>query len=440
MAILGICIASYIRHRTGMRGIAGVFKTFGALLVITLASEFMNRSSIISAINFSLLYLFFPLVFYVAYTYLDRRHWRWLFVIMISLMLIQFVLNIGWRLGVNPLPNEWKGTGNFADIAMGTFAGSPSVAYFMIAIIFLLLSALRQNIKHKPWILMLIGVAVLQWYMTYTNHSYIFFVLMLPFYMFISKSSMRLCLYIGVVVALVAGIFMLISSMDTYRSMSIGAQSQLAANFEWTNLEQRWERFTTGPKIELINRIAIQNVTKDPYLWLLGNGPGNGLSAIGMSKGSDFAWEYLGGYVNDTSRFRTTGMTSIAGSYYSGILSVWSELGVLGYVLYMALYIQLLIHVGLRLRRNQYMDSVQRVIAEGFVMATLLFLMVSLLWDIFYLKYFAGGLFIWAAMVWDPVEPEDEKTDNGEQRTDDRGLSTPIPIVNGWRRPAVPGR
>lgn len=139
-------------------------------------------------------------------------------------------------------------------------------------------------------------------------------------------------------------------------------------------------------------------------------------------------------------------MESSTGNFYSGILSIWSELGVVGYMLYMGLYISLIIHVVSKLRRNQYTEPVQLVLAEGFVMAGLLFLMVSFIADIFWAKYFAGALWIWAAMVWDPVAPERKKTESGEsevggQQSAVRGRNVggrqPSPAVNGWRRPPL---
>jgi hypothetical protein len=251
-----------------------------------------------------------------------------------------------------------------------------------------------------------------------------------------------MCLSISVIVLLGAGTFMFLSAADTNRGATFGARSQLEDNFDQQNLERRWEKFTQGPKVELISRIAIQNAAQNPYLWLLGNGPGNGLSAIGMTKGSDFAWEYLGDFVQSTDMFKGRGMTSITGSFYSGILSVWSELGAVGYVLYMALYIQLLLHVVWGLSRNQYIEPIQQVMAEGFAMAMLLFIILSFLGDVFYAKYFAGGLWIWAAMVWDPVEPDEgeeravsePETADGRRIQRSAGGGQPVPAVNRWQR------
>lgn len=441
-AIIGICVAGYVRRRTDVRGSGGIFKIQTVLLIIFMASWLMNRSPSFSAINFFVTYLSFPFVFYVAYTTLDRRHWRYLGGSVIGLFLVQVTLNIGWRLNINPLPNEWKGTSNIADIMQGTFVSCAIVAYFMIIIIFLLLSALRLDKKYRPWILLLLGIDVLQWYVTYTNHSYMLFVLLLPIYMVISKASVRIRLITGIIVILGAAIFAGLSSVDTFRNREFGARSQLEDTFNSKNLQRRWERFTQGPKVEVINRIAIQNAAKNPYLWLLGNGPGNGLSAIGMAAGSPFAWEYLGAYVHDSLAYEGRDMSSSSGSFYSGILSIWSEVGMLGYVLYMGQYIYLILHVVLRLRRNRYAEPVQQVLAEGFVTATLLFLLASLLTDILWTKYFAGSLWIWAAMVWDPVEgapkAESGEPDVGGQKSAVRGRSVAgrqsSPVVNRWPR------
>lgn len=432
VALTAIFVTDYIQRRTEVRGISWIFKIATGLLGIALASWLMNRSSIVGFANFVVTYLSFPVVFYAAYTTLDRRHWRYLVGSIVGLMLIQFALNIGWRLGVNPLPNDWKGTINIADMAQGTFASSAMVAYFMVCTIFFLFSAFRLSKKYRSWILLLLGIAGVQLYMTYTNHSYIFFILFLPIYLALTKASVRMRLGFVGLALLVALLFALLSAKDTYRSFEFGGKSQLAENFDRQNLEYRWDRFVQGPKIELISRIAVQNATKKPYLWLLGNGPGNGLSAIGMTRSSAFAWEYLGEFVSNTDLFKGKQMTSISGSFYSGILSIWSELGVGGYLLYMAFYIYLLLHVSVMLARAKYPDPFQLMLAEGFVMAALLFLLCSFLGDVFYLRYFGSGLCIWAAMVWDPVEVAGPSTENEDSRS---GFGEqPVPAVNRWQK------
>lgn len=432
VAFTAIFVMDFVRRRTDLRGISGVLKIATGLLGITMVSWLMNRSPIVSLINFLPTYLSPPIVFYVAYTRLDRRHWRYLVGALVGLTLVQFVLNIGWRFGINPLPNEWAGTANLADLAQGTFASCALVAYYMIVVIFLLLSIFRLNEKHRGWILMLLGVAAVQWYMTYTNHSYVFFVLLLPVYLLVSRASLRMRLGVVSMLLLGASIFAFLSTSDTYRSSRVGGQSQLAETFDRRNLEDRWEHFVNGPKIELINRIAIQNAVRDPYLWLQGNGPGNGLSAVGMTRSTEFAWKYLGEFVSNTALYKGNQMTSISGNFYSGILSIWSELGVVGYLLYLGFYIYLMQHVVLILIRKKYPDQFQLVLAEGFVMAMLLFLMCSFLSDVFYIKCFTGGLCIWAALVWDPVEAQGRTADDGGPRT--KVVGQPVLDINRWKR------
>jgi len=434
VALIGISAFTYIQMRKTSGETRGLKKGIMAFLIVIIASFLVNRSPIANAINFSLSYFSFPFVFYVAYTMLDRRHWRYLFGAIVGLMLIQFALNIGWRLGVNPLPNKYMGTANIADMAQGTFASSAFVAYFTAAVFFLLFSALRLNRKYRFWIMLLLAVAAVQLYITYTNHAYAYFVLLLPIYLIISKASARIYLAAGGLLLLVAAIFVLLSAQDTYRAESFGAKSQLEDNFDQRNLQQRWDKFVHGPKIELITRITVENAQKKPFLWLLGNGPGYGLSAVGMERGSDFAWEYLGAFVANSDMFAESGMTSITGSFYSGILSIWSELGVAGYVLYVGLYIYAIRRVIWRLFRNQYTDLFQHVLAEGFVMAMLLFLLVSVMTDIFWGKSFVVGLWIWAAMVWDPVAPED-----GEQTSDVGGQTSAVSGQLPARRGLQPG-
>jgi hypothetical protein len=416
---IGICTASIVWRLADGREVRRFFKIVFALLGVIFASVLLNQSPLPFAANFVLGYLPLPFVFYVAYTTLGWRHWRYVFGCAISLMLLHFTLNIGWRLGINHLPNV--SLGNAEDFAQGTFASCSAVAYFMIAMIFLLFSALRLGRKFYIWIGLLLAVAVLQLYITYTNHAYLYFVILLPVYLVVSKqpAKIRMAAVGAVLLAVVAFSFLAAWETQTgYTTISVKVM------LDKKNLEHRWDRFIHGPKVELINRIAIQNTGKKPLLWLLGNGPGNGLSSIGMERGSAFAWEYLGPYVANTESFRAGDMTSITGNFYSGILSVWSELGAVGYLLYVGMYFYTVLRVIRRLRSDRYENPLQRVLAEGLVMAMLVFLMSSLLFDVFWAKYFTVGLWIWAALVWDPVAPEGEKTEDGDQRAEVGGQGT----------------
>lgn len=419
--IIVIAAGGYAQRRTDSSGQVGIQRIFTALMGVTLLSFVVNRSSPLSAVLFFVNYLAFPFVFYVAYTTLDRRHWRYLFGAIIGLTLIQFALNVGWRLGINPLPNQWSGTLNIYDIAQGTFANCAHVAYFMVAAFFLLISALRLGKKCRPKIILLLGIVVLQLYMTYTNHAYIFLVILLPVYLIISKQSMRARMAAVAIIILGTMTFSFLSEFDeSNRTVKMSATSMLSEE----NLQDRWDRFIHGPKIEILSSVVVKNATKEPMLWLLGNGPGNGLSGVGMKHSSAFAWETLGKYVVNTMSFKESDMSSISGSFYSGILSIWSELGVVGYLLYLIGYMYAVWRVARKLIKNEYRDIFQRVLAEGFVMAMLMFIFASFLQDIFSHLYFTCGLWIWAAMVWDPVEPEGPE--DGDRRTEIRGRKTEV--------------
>ena len=432
VAVIGICGASYVWRLSNRRGIGGISKIFIALIGVMAASAVINRSPIANTVNFFLGYLSFIFVFYVAYTTLDRRHWRYLVGGIIGLMLIQFVLNIGWRLGVNPLPNIFSYSYSPVDMAQGTFASCARVAYFMVAVIFTLFSALRLDKKYRPWIAILLFIAGLQLYMTYTNHAFMYFIFLLPIYLIISKQSMQVRLACVALVILGVLGFSFLAARDVSTDFTTGS---VDVQFDRQNLEDRWERFVHGPKIELINRITVENAARAPFLWLMGNGPGYGLSAVGMERGSDFAWEYLGAFVANTASYRAGDMTSITGSFYSGILTMWSELGAVGYLLYISLYVYAIRRVVLTLFRNQYVEPLQRVLAEGFVMAMLTLLLSSILIDTFFAKYYTVSLWIWAAMVWTPAE-KSQRSEDGDQPSEvgnpPEALAAPAP--SRWAR------
>lgn len=461
VAVLGIAGALYIWRHIDEFPIK-TFKIFAiSLFGIYAVSILMNRAPLFGALNYLLSYLPFMFVFYVSYAVLDSRHYRYFIAAVVGLVLIQFALNIGWRFGVNPLPNEFSRSFSPVDMAQGTYASSARVAYFMMVVLFLCFSAFRLKNRYKPFLIGFTLLVFLQLYMTYTNHAYIYMAVLFPVYLFVSKQSVRVKLFS--IVALILGgiLFSMLAAYDVSTEFTnISVDKMLTAE----TLEYRWDRFIHGPKIMLITRIAWQNMFQEPLLWLFGNGPGNGLSAIGMDRGSDFAWQYLGEYAYAFNARGTMDMTSITGSFYSGVLAIWSELGAAGYLLLVGVHSYAAGHVWLRLHKNLYDNEMQKVLAEGFVMAMLTFLMGSVLTDIFWAKYYTVGLWIWAALVWTPADPdgirsadstrqgEDPKEEDGDQlparkglqpggRTDDQESedsnqpkSLVDPVVNRWQR------
>jgi hypothetical protein len=318
-------------------------------------------------------------------------------------VLLQLVLNAGWLLGINPLPNRHAAARNYLDMCHGSLGSQSWEAYIMICLLFFALAMVRHlpKSKYRLWAWLLVPISLIQFKFTFTNHAVPYLVAVGGVYLWMISDNIiqffrKSMFYIVLGVALV-GVTKLAQS-SVYKS---GSSENMSYPFSKENLQSRWGKFLHAPKIDLTNKLVVQWRTLHPWDWTMGMGAGNGTSTVGMSRVSPGAFELLQEYYLTVSGQQERQGNSVMEDPSSGVLSIWSEIGVLGVVLFYGLY--LAFHVYRLVRRKAYPYVYQRILAEAFVPSMLVYMMSSFLVDTFYSDFWQATIWIWAGLVYRPL-------------------------------------
>jgi len=402
--VIGSIVGGVVLKKRQLSSMGGFMRLFMGLLLVLMISFLFNDKSLINTFQALFTYYLFPsiLVATVMYIKCSRRNISLFIKCLLGLFLVQFVLNIGWFLRINPLVNRFRYS--TVDFAQGTFASSAWAAYFSIAVIFLCFSA-GLKVRGKKRGLWLVGAlaALLNLYMAHTNHAYLMVAVLygLFIFLFTKERAMKLVLAGCALV----GAFTLLALERQFSSAEYsGYQENIGQTFSSENLSRRWRSFKLSPKVRLLDRIVVKNARNTPIEWLVGMGPGMGVSVVGMANVSPKALEYLAEYYFTQSGTQERADGSIMSSAYSGIFSIWSEIGLIGFLLYVALYLYPWMRVWRQFRRGVYLDSMQLIFAENFLLVIPLFLMVNVLTDLLFADYYVVGIWIWAGLIWNPIK------------------------------------
>lgn len=365
-------------------------KTYLALVFLTGFSKVLNGSPVSNWGLFLLAYISPYLLFCLVYStnrpkVIDR---------VLKLVLVVYgagiLLNIGWFLRINPIYNMHLGTGDFAK---GTLGACDLVSYFSIFIIFLLVSLYRNTgiRKQRVGYALLIGVSLVQFYMTFTNHAYLYFAALFPVYLVISRQKLR-----SYVAAMVVLTVLILAAMfaGNYKADQRGATG-LAGIANAKTLDDRWRKFLREPKVEVYDRVIWNGRQEGVLEWFIGHGPGSGIGTVARTRPSPYSFKILGDiYLTQSGRDSMQG-SSITQSPFSGPTSLWSEVGLIGTFLFYGLVILPMWKVFKRIRVGFYeKGTAQLVIAEGFLVYGVLFFMINLLKDFWSVDLFT--FLLWA--------------------------------------------
>ena len=441
LSVVVMLLGSLILKRFQIYSIRGFFRLFIGLLIVLIVSFLANPKSIMNTFQAMFTYYLFPVV--LLSTLVQIKSCRKSFIIFtrcfVGLFLFQFILNVGWFLRINPIRNPFMFS--TVDFAQGTFGGAERVAYFSIAVLFFcFISALRTRGRARVLWLVCMVLTLINFYLTHTNHAYVMLVAIGGLSIFLVRENRALKLSLAACgIALITILPALEGQLSSAQYMDY--QEDVSAQFSSDSLSRRWRRFQVSPKVRLLDRIVVQNARNAPMEWLIGMGPGMGVSVVGMSRGTPKAFEYLGEYYLSVSGQQEMSDGSIMSSAYSGIFSIWSEIGIIGFFFYIALYVYPWGRVLKQFKRDQYLDSAQLVLAESFLLVIPLFLMCNVLFDNFWGDFFVVGIWIWAGLVWNPVK---EPPQNGQEiidagvATKSRGADLPPSIGQNLMR-VLPG-
>lgn len=381
-----------------------------AIMSIIAMSTIINCVPAGALIQFLLAYLFFIPVFLVTYRNHTAGSYKTMVGIMFIILLMQLIPNIGWSLGINPMPNYFAGT---VDYSIGTLGSSTSVAYLSLACIYLTISIAFRKHVNPPLLAALLLVAllsVLQLYMTSTNHAYI--LLSAGFFVFILIKTPRGLL--NLTATLIVASLMLATPLLLNSKMAESSRlNDISFNLSYWNLKSRADAALVGPKGEVIRNILFL-APDDMPAPIIGAGPGNFSSSIGCYRQSLLAQKYINYLFFSVSRQKELAGGSIMQQLITGAGSIWGEIGPLGFALYFGLYVYSIIRVFRQIRRDKYSNIWQEILATAYIPFAVNLLTVNFLTDIFYDDFLFGGLWIWTALVWTPA---DQMTQNIKEET-----------------------
>ncbi len=375
------------------------------LLATLLATGLVNDSPKGAVVNAAVTYFAFPFIFFLSCEVRSEKSVRWFIRGAILFLLVQVALDLGWILGINPLPNRHAQSRNMLDICHGSLGRADWLAYAMICLFFLFISAARHLPKggaFRRQVIFLLPVVLLQYRFAFTAHALLYFLLCGLFYLFLTSRSvwafMKL-LAIGVMVVAV-----LVFSVELARQQTFGERVEDTADlYSKRNLVRRYTIFKTAPKMQLIRKVAINWFHTAPQRWWLGMGMGNGTSVIGMSRVSPGAYDLLAEFYLTRSGVESMVGRSIMESTYSGLVSLWSEYGLIGLMAYCALYIFVFMRVYGLVRRGAYPNVHQRILAEAFLPVLLLYLGSNFLNELLFSDFWQVTIWTWAGFVFDPL-------------------------------------
>jgi hypothetical protein len=381
---------------------------FKLLLLTGLVSSLYSGAPIVSVVNCFISYFTFPFVLFLAYECRTEKVVRFVFKFAVIYFFIQIILNIGWIAGVNPLPNIHARARNYSDMCHGTLDSAQWLGYVFIWLFFLFVTVARHMPKgsRRGVYYILALAAFIQFQFTFTNHAYLYLLICAAVYMALLSKTLFSLLKVVPAIFICILIAFLVGQGVKSNVYTVEQSDNLSTIYSASNLKYRYDRFLHAPKMQLINRVTVNWLRTSPQKWLVGLGVGNGTSAIGMSRISPGAYELLADYyLTQTGRNERVG-NSILESTTSGLVSLWSEVGMLGFVFYHWMCVLVYIRVWRNLRKGLYTSLYQQILAEAFIPAIVLYVLAAFLADPYYLDAWVVTMWAWAGLVFDPIAGE----------------------------------
>jgi hypothetical protein len=400
IVLFSVFFGHLVFRRIELRG-AKKFANITAMMIFYAALTWLiNRGSLRAAAQCVMTYFSFIPFYYLSLKYLKKGDFKFLWFGTFIFFWVNFAMNLGWRLGINPLYNHVSQVSRtHPDLEIGTLAACNQVGYFCIMFFFLLVSTLRwKQVVPEKWkriIILTLVTLMFQLYGTFTNHAYILFGIAIIPYLWISGLWKRW--QVVVLAGAAAGVIF----------AALAFSEQIQQQFSKENIRYRSENFSRGAKAQLFNALLIENRKDDPFLWAFGAGPGNGIGDVGKNNLSPLALNMLLPIYMSTQmeQEQTMQMTSISGNTTSAVLTFWSDFGLVGFLIFTSFYVWLF-GLACRYRLQKGADPQNKLIAEFLVGAVLFYLLQNILIDTMGADAFTIWIWAWAALL---TLPEDKR-------------------------------
>jgi hypothetical protein len=379
-------------------------------------------------------YMMFPLIFSFALQYLrPERVVKNLVIFIFGYFLFQLALNMGWLLRVNPIRNlRWSPS----DFSIGTLGACNMVAYFSIMLFYFCYAGINQSKNQKIRVLSMLFMPILlfQIFITYTAHAYVLLAVgVAQFYLLFFKNIKNKALPVIIAIFVIAAFALFEVNANFSKS-----GSTFSVNFvESGGLKRRWESIIEGPKGAFYKDAFWRIPNEQAHRWLIGTGPGQYMTAPALMKPSEVTFKYLGDWYFTFSGQEQLRAGSMITNPINGFCALFGELGIAGFCAYLFLFIFPVVHVYRNCQNERYSDVLQRCLAQSFVPAMTMFLFLAALYDAWDDMFFIIFLWVWAALVWEPIKFDDQGSAPGEQglspTTQQRTTNNRTP-VNRWAR------
>ncbi len=405
LLLLVVVILTFIKDRRDRSHLRAFNRILFLFIGLAGVGAVVNRVPPIQVLRFFLTYGTFIPVFYLAVHFMQpnpteaRRAIR----IILLIFLAQIALNIGWIVGINPLPNHYAGG---VDFAIGTLGISNAVAYLTAATLFLLFALFHasEDLKYKA--LSAVGglLAMVQLVVTFTFHLFPPMFALLCFQSLYGVKRLRYKIaMLALVATVVTGFFYIKSDPRLSRTFGFPADDMMSMAV----FQGRWRQMWSGNKGQAYYNIFVR-ARRDMPAWFIGAGPGNFASGIGIVHRSVLAEKYVNYiYLTYSGRMEMVG-GSVTQHVTTGVSAIYSEFGPLGLLLFFGLHGLAAVRVLRQLRRDAYQSVVRRALAEAFIPTMLLYIGLNLISDFLSSTFLQVGVWCWAGLVWKPdSEPDD---------------------------------
>lgn len=395
LAALAVSVALHILLKHFHAGKMTVISVhFSGLFFVTLLSWYVNRPSVIQLIHFIMTYLSFIPMFYAGV--LLRRHFcssdplKWL----AYLLPVNLVLNVMWLVGVNPLPNrQWL----FYDRAIGIFYDSHMLGYcMMFQMVFIVSVWLNEYDKSSRLrYSILLGATLLQYLLTFVMHTIplLLLLLLLGVLWFWKEHARR----IGQVISL--GVLALLAMSLVVLAIDAQILHQVQKDMTWKRIRPYVLRVRHSPK-GVVYAHVFRNAPRNLYHRLLGFGPGNFASVVGVQYTSSHTQHYVSYLFDSYEGRRLWKGTSFIENPQTGVTGVFSEIGWLGGLLYFVVHFVAISHFAIAIKRKRFKNPPDVAAAQGWILMVLGYLILSFVWDVFRFDLFRSGLWFWAGLLW----------------------------------------
>lgn len=397
-----LIVGSHVLGRPGDPELRRANRLFTLLLVVTLISGLINQVPPLPAFHFAATYFACFAIFYMAIYYPPNI--RVVYAAIVVTFIAQFVLNIGWYAGVNPLPNFRGGT---VDFAIGSFGSCDLVAYFCIFVLFMMRAAnrLARTIVGRLWAGLLGVAAMLLLFITFTFHAYLLLLLGLLVQAALVYRSLkaRLLTAVGTVVVCVA--FYVLGGTGFADRQGFGRSDLVLTT---SSLGLRSMGMWSGPKGQVYRSVLV-SAREDLPLPAIGGGPGNFSSAIASQYERPLATQYINVFFTTYSGQVEMFGSSVLQSVITGFLAIYGDLGAVGVLLFYGLHLYAFGRILSHYRNGRYRSREKLMLAESVLPSLVIVFVLAFITDLFSTHLFQSGMWICIALLWkadpEPAEP-----------------------------------